>query len=52
MVILAHLKRQGGAKTHHHTHDLNNHERISQRLENLVLVQAANSTREITGTTM
>jgi hypothetical protein len=37
MVILTHLKRQGGAKTHH-THDLSNHERISQRLENLVLV--------------
>ena len=31
MVILAHLKRQGGAKTHH-THDLSNHESISQRL--------------------
>ncbi len=44
MVILTHLKRQGGAKTHH-THDLSNHERISQRLENLVLVQAANSTK-------
>jgi hypothetical protein len=27
MVILAHLKRQGEAKTHH-THDLSNHERI------------------------
>ena len=51
MVILTHLKRQGGAKTHH-THDLSNHERISQRLENLVLVNAANSTREIIGTTM
>ena len=49
MVILAHLKRQGGAKTHH-THDLSNHERISQRLENLV--HAANSTREIIGTVM
>jgi hypothetical protein len=44
-------QRQGGAKTHH-THDLSNHERISQRLENLVLVQATNSTREIIGTTM
>jgi hypothetical protein len=51
MVILTHLKRQGGAKTHH-THDLSNHERISQRLENLVLVYAANSTREIIGTVM
>ena len=51
MVILAHLKRQGGAKTHH-THDLSNHERISQRLVNLVLVQAANFTKEISGTTM
>jgi hypothetical protein len=51
MVILTHLKRQGGAKTHH-THDLSNHERISQCLENLVLVYAANSTREIIGTTM
>ena len=51
MVILAHLKRQGGAKTHH-THDLSNHERISQCLENLVLVYAANSTREIIGAVM
>ena len=48
MVILAHLKRQGGAKTHH-THDLSNHERISQKFG---LVQAANSTKEISGTTM
>jgi hypothetical protein len=51
MVILAHLKRQGGAKTHH-THDLSNHERISQRLQNLVLVHEANSKREIIGTVM
>ena len=48
---LTHLKRQGGAKTHH-THDLSNHESISQRLENLVLVYAANSTREIIETVM
>ena len=51
MVTLTHLKRQGGATTHH-THDLSTHERIYQRLENLVLVQAANSTREIIGTVM
>jgi hypothetical protein len=50
MVTLTHLKRQGGATTHHHTQDLSTHERISQRLENLV--QAANSTREIIGTVM
>jgi hypothetical protein len=37
MVILAHLKRQGGAKTHH-THDLSNHERIFSTLTNLVHV--------------
>ena len=49
MVTLTHLKRQGGATTHH-THDLSTHERISQRLENLV--HAANSTREIIGTVM
>ncbi len=51
MVILTHLKRQGGAKTHH-THDLSNHERISQCLENLVLVEPANTTTEIIGTVM
>ena len=51
MVILTHLKRRGGAKTHH-THDLSNHERISQRLQNLVLVHEANSKREIIGTVM
>jgi predicted transcriptional regulator len=49
MVTLTHPKRQGGATTHH-THDLSNHERISQRLENLV--QEANSMREIIGTAM
>ena len=47
MVTLKHLKRQGEATTHY-THDLSTHERISQRLENLV--QVANSTREIIGT--
>ena len=51
MVTLTHLKRQGGATTHH-THDLSTHERISQRLENLVLVEAANTTTEIIGTVM
>ena len=52
MVILTHLKRQGGAKTHH-THDLSNHERISQRLKIWFwYVEAANTTREIIGTTM
>jgi hypothetical protein len=49
MVTLTHLKRQGGATTHH-THNLSTHERISQRLENLV--QVANATREIIGTVM
>ncbi len=43
MVTLTHLKKQGGATTHH-THDLSTRERISQRLENLV--QVANSTQE------
>ena len=36
----------------HHTHDLSNHEKISQRLENLVLVHETNSTREIIETVM
>jgi ribosomal protein S7 len=49
MVTLTHLKRQGGATTHH-THDLSTRKRISKRLENLV--QAANSIREIVGTVM
>ena len=52
MVILTHLKRQGGAKTHH-THDLSNHERISQCLKKtnwFWYVEAANTTREIIGT--
>ena len=49
MVTLTHLKRQGGATTHH-THDLSTRERIYQRLENLV--QVANSTREFIGTVM
>ena len=34
MVILAHLKRQGGAKTHH-THDLSTHEKIISTLKKI-----------------
>ena len=51
MVTHTHLKRQGGATTHH-THDLSTHERISQCLENLVQEATSTSTREIIGTVM